>query len=46
MRPDDGDVIAEICRRDRNYTVVSTVCAYVGFVSKTYIVMAPNEKLR
>lgn len=33
--PDDGEVIAKTCRRDRNCTVIYSVCAYVDFVNTT-----------
>jgi len=50
--PDDGDVIAEICRGDRNVTIVFTacvcvyvcVCVCVSFVNKTHSVIACNEQ--
>ena len=34
--PDDGGVLTKACRRDRSCTVTYNVCAYVGFVNKTY----------
>jgi len=34
---DDGDVITEKSRRDRNFSVLCTMCAYVGFVNITHI---------
>ena len=37
VSPDDVDVIATTCSRDRNCTVVYTACAYGGFVNKTCV---------
>jgi len=34
--------IAETSRRDRNCAVLCSVCAYVGFVNKTHVVIARN----
>jgi len=36
--------IVETSRRDKNCAVVCSVCACVGFVNKTHIVIAWNEK--
>jgi hypothetical protein len=33
--PEDGDVITETCRSDRNCTAMCIVCAYVGFENET-----------
>lgn len=38
--PDDGNVIAETHSRDRNCTVVNTVCSYVGVDNQTHILIA------
>jgi len=42
--PDDGDVLSKACRRGRSCTVTYNVCAYIGFVNKTHILIARNEQ--
>jgi len=42
--PVDGDVLLKACRRDRSCTVTCNVCAYIGFVNKTRILIARNER--
>jgi len=37
MFPDDDDVMAETCRKDRNDAVVCTVCAHTGSVRKIHL---------
>jgi len=35
--PDDSDIIAETCSRNKNCTVVRAVYTYVGFENKTQL---------
>jgi hypothetical protein len=42
--PDDSDVIAETCRKNGKFTVLYTVYANAGFVSKTLPLFHHNDK--
>ena len=42
--PDVGDVLFKAYRSYRSYIVTYNVCAYVGFVNKTHILIAQNEQ--
>ena len=43
--PNVGDIIAETCRTDRNFTCVFKLCEYVGFINETPILVCLGSEL-